>query len=34
MDMNGQLHAPAALSSEKELLIFILEEAWWTPEPV
>jgi len=32
--VSGQLHAPAALLSEKEPLILIGQGAGWAPEPV
>jgi hypothetical protein len=34
MEVNGQLHAPAALSTGKEPLIPIVYEVGWTPEPM
>jgi hypothetical protein len=34
MEVSGQLHAPAALLVGKELLIPIVQEAGWAPEPV
>jgi hypothetical protein len=33
MEVSGQLHAPAALSSDKETLLPIGQEAGWAPEP-
>jgi hypothetical protein len=32
--MSGQLQAPAALHSGKELLLLIGQEVGWAPEPV
>jgi hypothetical protein len=34
MEVSGQLHAPAALHSEKETPVPIGQEAGWAPEPV
>jgi hypothetical protein len=34
LEVSGQLHAPAALPTEKELPVPIGQEAGWTPEPV
>jgi hypothetical protein len=34
MEVNGQLHAPAALPAGKEPLVPIGQEAGWAPEPV
>jgi hypothetical protein len=33
MEVNGQLHAPAALPPGKEALVPIGQEAGWNPEP-
>jgi hypothetical protein len=32
MEVSGQLHAPAALLPEKQLLVPIAQEAGWAPE--
>jgi hypothetical protein len=34
LEVSGQLHAPAALPSEKESAVRIGEEAWCAPDPV
>jgi hypothetical protein len=34
MEVSGQLHAPSALPSEKDLPLFIEQEAGWAPKPV
>jgi hypothetical protein len=34
MEVSGQLHAPAALSSGKGAMVPIGQEAGWAPEPV
>jgi len=33
MEVSGQPHAPAALSSRKEPLVLTGQEADWVPEP-
>jgi hypothetical protein len=34
MEVNSQLHAPAALFPRKESLMLIEQKAGWAPEPV
>jgi hypothetical protein len=34
MEVSGQLHAPAALPSAKELQVSIVQKAGWAAEPI